>query len=69
MDVGVDRSATWFVCSNSAQCRDFLCCAVVCRQRLCDVLITCSRSPTVDVNSVRNLTFVRRPQSHRIAVS
>jgi hypothetical protein len=43
--------------------RVFLCCVVLCRQRPCDRLITCPRSPTICLNSSRTLLYVRRPRS------
>jgi hypothetical protein len=45
--------------------RVFLCCVVLCRQRPCDGLITRPRSPTISLNSSRNLLYVRRPRSFK----
>jgi hypothetical protein len=43
----------------------FLCCAVLCRHRPCDWLITPPRSPAKYVNSLRNLPCVRWPRSFK----
>jgi hypothetical protein len=45
--------------------RVFLCCVVLCRQRPCDGLITRPRSPTICLNSSRNLLYARRPRSFK----
>jgi hypothetical protein len=45
--------------------RGFLCCIVLCRWRPCDGLITHPRSPTVCLNSPRNLLHVKRPRSFK----
>jgi hypothetical protein len=45
--------------------RVFLCCVVLCRYRPCDGLITRPSSPTICLNSSRNLLYVRRPRSFK----
>jgi hypothetical protein len=45
--------------------RVFLCFVVLCRYRHCDGLITRPRSPTICLNSSRNLPYVRRPRSFK----
>jgi hypothetical protein len=45
--------------------RVFLCCVVLCRWRSCDGLMTRPRSPTICLNSSRNLLYVRRQKSKR----
>jgi hypothetical protein len=42
-----------------------LCCVVLCRQRPCDGQITRPRSPTICLNSSRNLLYARRPRSFK----
>jgi hypothetical protein len=51
--VGLGRLDTGIVGLNPAQGLDIcprLCCAILCRQRSCDRLITCARSPTKYLN-------------------
>jgi hypothetical protein len=43
----------------------FLCYVVLCRWRPCEGLITRPRSPTIRLNSSRNLPHVRRPRSFK----
>jgi hypothetical protein len=45
--------------------RVFLCCVVLCKYRPCDGLITHPRSPTICLNSSRNLLYVRRSRSFK----
>jgi hypothetical protein len=45
--------------------RVFLCCVFLCRYRPCDGLITRPRSPTIFLNSLRNLPYARRPRSFK----
>jgi hypothetical protein len=66
--MGLGQVVVGTVGSNPAQGMDVcprLCCVVLCRQRPCDGLITHPRSPTICLNSSRNLLYVRWPRSFK----